>query len=147
MLLPTTRPDLSKPLPISHKLRLIVEMSTSYVLVRWWLRTKPVADVAALARRPASVPQGPHTERDEDRRLALKLAWVVGRILNHLPGDTRCLTRSLVLMRILARREIETQLVIGVSAENGFAAHAWVELDGVPLLDPTDFSAGRLVEI
>jgi hypothetical protein len=52
-----------------------------------------------------------------------------------------------VLTRILASRGIETKLVIGVRADAGFAAHAWVELDGVALLDPTEFAAGRLVEI
>lgn len=146
MLLPTTRPDLSRPLPVSHKLRLILEMSTSYVRVRRWLHAKPVAEVAALARRPSGTAEAPQPER-ESRQLALKLAWVVHRTLNHLPGDTRCLTRSLVLIRILARRGIETKLVIGVRADDGFAAHAWVELDGVPLLDPTEFAGGRLVEI
>ncbi|HKP21799.1 MAG TPA: lasso peptide biosynthesis B2 protein [Thermoleophilaceae bacterium] len=146
MLLPATRPDLSGPLPVWQKLSLILELSFSYVAIRLWLRTKPVAEVASLARRPPSTSDRPLSER-EGRYLAVKLAWVVHRTLNHLPGDTRCLTRSLVLLRILARRGIETKLVIGVRADEGFAAHAWVELAGVPLLDPTEFAAGRLVEI
>jgi Transglutaminase-like superfamily len=146
MLLPAKRPDLSRPLPASQKLRLVLEMSSSWMLVRRWLRAKPVTEVASLARRPPNSPEAPQPER-ENRQLALKLAWVVHRTLNHIPGDTRCLTRSLVLMRILARRGIETKLIIGVRADDEFAAHAWVELDGVPLLDPTEFGAGRLVEL
>ena len=145
MLLPATRPDPTRRLPLAHKLSLVLELSSSYVLVRWWLRREPVADVAALARAPART-AADHPEA-ETRRLALRLAWVVQRWLGHLPGDTRCLTRSLVLMRLLARRGLESQLVIGVQADDGFAAHAWVEVDGVPLLDPVEFAAGRLVEI
>lgn len=146
MLLPDTRPDHTKRLPLAYKARLLVELTSSYVQIRRWLRAKPVAEVAALARSPRGTQEPPQPER-ERREMALRLAWVVGRTLNHLPGDTRCLTRSLVLVRLLARRGIETTLVIGVRAEDGFAAHAWVELDGIALLDPDEYAAGRLVEI
>ncbi len=64
-----------------------------------------------------------------------------------VPGDTRCLRRSLVLMRLLAKRGISAQLVIGTRTSPDFLAHAWVEHDGEPVLSPGDGSFGRLVEL
>ncbi len=64
-----------------------------------------------------------------------------------MPGDTRCLVRSLVLTRLLARRGIPAKLVIGARAAPDFLAHAWVEYDGDPVLSPGDGSFGRLVEL
>jgi hypothetical protein len=42
--------------------------------------------------------------------------------------------RSLVLTRVLARRGIDSRLVIGVHPGERFAAHAWLEHDGAALL-------------
>jgi hypothetical protein len=78
---------------------------------------------------------------------ARSLGWVVARVLAHVPGDTRCLVRSLVLTRLLASRGIEAKLVIGARTEPEFLAHAWVEHDGTPVLDPGNGSYGRLVEL
>jgi hypothetical protein len=53
---------------------------------------------------------------------------------------------------MLARRGIDSVLVIGVKMQPSFSAHAWVESGGRPLLPPLDYSAGatqssRLVEL
>ena len=50
-----------------------------------------------------------------------------------------CLPRSLVLYYLLRRQGIEAELRIGVQRESDiFAAHAWIELQGVPLNDRAD---------
>jgi hypothetical protein len=64
-----------------------------------------------------------------------------------MPGDTRCLARSLVLTRLLAGRGIQAKLVIGTRPAPDFLAHAWVEHAGDPVLAPGDGSFGRLVEL
>jgi hypothetical protein len=64
-----------------------------------------------------------------------------------LPGDTRCLARSLVLTQLLARRGIPSRLVIGARPAPRFLAHAWVEHAGQPVLPIGDGSFGRLVEL
>ena len=78
-------------------------------------------------------------------------AWRLGRAvqltLRLAPGDTRCLTRSLVLTQLLARRGIPAKLVIGARAKPSFTAHAWVEHAGHPVLPASDDSFGRLVEL
>lgn len=55
--------------------------------------------------------------------------------------------QSLVLMRLLARRDRPATLVIGVSSAGTFTAHAWVERDGVPLLPAGEDEFGRLAEL
>ena len=78
---------------------------------------------------------------------ARRLGDAVMRTLALLPGDTRCLVRSLVLTRLLARRGIPAKLVIGARTAPSFLAHAWVEYDHSPVLPPGDGSFGRLTEI
>jgi transglutaminase-like putative cysteine protease len=76
----------------------------------------------------------------------LRLGNGVERTLRALPVDSRCLVKALVLTRMLARRGIDCTFVVGVRARPRFAAHAWVERDGSPLLATTpDFQ--RLTEL
>jgi hypothetical protein len=135
-----------RPFTVGEKARLTAEITASYLIVRWWLRRHTVEQAAESARsglRPAVVPDRPPAEY----QLAWRLGGIVERSLDHLPGDTRCLTRSLVLVRLLGRRGIPTTLIIGVQAAPEFSAHAWVELDGRALLSPIEYAAGRLAEI
>jgi hypothetical protein len=48
---------------------------------------------------------------------------------------------------MLASRHISGKLVIGARPEPHFLAHAWVEHEGDPVLDPGDGSFQRLVEL
>lgn len=79
---------------------------------------------------------------------AIRLGTAVARTLDLLPTDSSCLTRSLVLARLLSRRCIESSLVIGVGGDHDcFIAHAWVEHRGMPLLDPGPDDLTRLVQL
>ena len=51
-----------------------------------------------------------------------------------------CLPRSLVLGHMLkaAGASVDVRLGVSVSAAGDFSAHAWVELDGVPVADEPD---------
>ena len=91
----------------------------------------------------------PEAARGEREALpeAARLGRAVVRTMAFLPGDTRCLRRSLVLTRLLARRGIPGRLVIGARTRPEFLAHAWVELDGVPMLATDADAFGRLVEL
>jgi hypothetical protein len=51
------------------------------------------------------------------------------------------------LTSLLARRGIGSTLVIGVTSEPEFLAHAWIECSGVPMLDPGSEPYSRLLEI
>ena len=91
-----------------------------------WLDRSPVAQRTPLT----------HTE-------AAALGVAVNRAAKHVFGPVTCLTRSLVLRWWLLRRYGTTSdLCIGVRLEQGeFAAHAWVEKDGIPLNDRPEFVA------
>ena len=127
-------------------MRLIAEILLAYAHVRRALRRAPIA--AAIASLRATMPSpsspGDGVEALEEIR---RLGRAVSRTLALLPGDTRCLARSLVLTRMLADRGIHARLVIGARAGPDFLAHAWVECAGHPVLTPGDGSFGRLVEL
>lgn len=125
-----------------------LEIVLAYGRVSRELRRGPIEQVVERlrsSRLTASASPGAG-EREEARRLG----WTVVRALRFLPGDTRCLRRSLVLTRLLARRGIACRLVIGARSQPEFLAHAWVECGGDPVLSPLDGSFGsfgRLVEL
>ena len=106
-----------------------LEILAIYLRVLLELRTKDIRVVAASLRTSRQPPR----LRDD----AAAIGRAVARVLAHAPRRSRCLVQSLVLTRMLARRGIESSLVIGVTPGGGdFAAHAWVEAAGVPLLPP-----------
>lgn len=119
---------------------LAMEVLGAYLQVRRELRAKDLRRTLATLRctRPGRV--GP-------AQAPARLARAVQRTLALVPGDTRCLTSSLVLTRLLARHGIASTLVIGVRPGVAFGAHAWVELQGRPLLPSGGDCFGRLVEL
>jgi hypothetical protein len=126
-----------------QRARLACEIAVSYLQARRELRRVPIDSAVAALRAGPSRPAPVAGALEEARRLG----WIVARTLALMPGDTRCLARSLVLTRLLARRGIPAKLVIGARAAPDFLAHAWVEYEGQPVLSPGDRSLGRLVEL
>jgi Transglutaminase-like superfamily len=137
-------PDLSWP----QKVGLAAEILLVYPRVRWllWRRDLPTA-VAEVRRRTSkeSSPAQPPSPGFYWR--CRRFGRAVNRTLSLLPTDSRCLARSLVLVSMLARRGIASRLVIGTRQGPDFAAHAWVELRGAPLLDPGGPEYQQLTEI
>lgn len=124
--------------------RLATEIVIAYLRAQRELRRGPITGVVERLRStrpPAPAPGAGELEE------ALRLGRAVSRTLTHLPGDTRCLRRSLVLLQLLTRRGITARLVIAARTDPDFLAHAWVEHDGVPVLVPASDSFGRLVEL
>jgi len=129
------------------KARLAVEILAAYVRVRRQLasRSLPAAVETLRPRDRATIPL---SGDDQAERIAgARLGHAVGRTLAPLPGDNRCLVRSLVLTTLLARRGISSSLIVGVRSGPEFLAHAWVERKGVALLDPGGPEFGRLLEL
>jgi transglutaminase superfamily protein len=146
---PVTRAywELIKPISVMSKAQLFIEIACSYARVRWLLRRHEIRAVVATLR---DVPADRREISDDalaDKYAGYRLGRAVARTLGVLPGDSRCLVRSLVLTQLLARREIPSSFVIGISSESEFAPHAWVESDGVPLLSPENATDRRLLEI
>lgn len=58
------------------------------------------------------------------------------------PFPATCLTRSLLLVWLLRRQGVDSELRIGVQLREAvFRAHAWVERGGVPVNDRADVAA------
>jgi len=83
-------------------------------------------------------------------QIARETAYAMSAAIKYGPWRPRCLLRSLTLVRYLGRRGISPTLRIGLPAGQaalnpgsapGFAAHAWVEHEGVVLNDRADVAA------
>ena len=71
-----------------------------------------------------------------------RIAALVNIAALHAPIPANCLTRSLLLIWMLRRRGVASQLRIGVRLAQGvFDAHAWVEFAGIPINDQADVRA------
>lgn len=116
------------------RLRLAREVVVGYAHVRTLVARHEVAHVVETLRGEVEpVAGGPDAVA-----LGRRLGRPIRRALDPLPWDSRCLMRSLVLLRMLSARGVGAQLVIGVRPDGGgggkLAAHAWLEHDGAPLL-------------
>jgi hypothetical protein len=122
---------------------LAAEVLVTYVGVRRQLRQRDLPAVVEHLRR-ASGGAARHRLVGRDER---HIAAIAVRVLQRLPGDSRCLTRCLVVLAMLARRGIAVRLVVAARPAPAFAAHAWIEHGGRPLLPTEGFGDGRLVEL
>lgn len=140
----TVTPAVNQRLNTAARARIASEVVATYCAARWWLLRLdfPAAVAAARAVRPSAQTR---LSEDEMEAVGLRLGHAVQRTLRVLPVDSRCLITALVLTRMLARRGIDSLLVLGVRAQPRFAAHAWVEWHGVALL-PTTPDFQRLSE-
>ena len=135
---------LERGLTPREKARMGGEIVAAYSRARWLLWRTDLPTTLAALRAGASERS---SEPAEARRAGVRLGRAVGMTLRHLPFDSRCLMRSLVLTRLLARRGIDSSLVIAVASDSEFVAHAWVEREGVPLLEPAEDRFSRIVEL
>jgi hypothetical protein len=134
------------PLSVTARAMLVIEVIGAYGQVRRCTRrlrlpdaVAQLRDVAPATRQPALADPSTHGRR---------LGHVVTRILGMAPVRSTCLLRSLVLLRLLAARGVRADLVIAAqpSDTKPLDAHAWVELDGKPLLAPEP-TFGRLLTL
>jgi len=121
------------------------EIFATYWQARWWLFRLSFPAAVATARDVATTLAGP-SAADQRTTAGIRLGRAVDRTLRLVPFDSRCLVKALVLTRMLSRRGIDTTFVIGVRPRPDFAAHAWLERDGVALL-PTGDGFHRLSEL
>ncbi|MGI8801073.1 MAG: lasso peptide biosynthesis B2 protein [Solirubrobacteraceae bacterium] len=122
------------------------EIVVTYLRITRKVRRTTVSAVLRDVRDASLERAAPACAAEAD---AARLARGTVRVLRRLPGDTRCLSRSLVLSALLARRGVASRVVIAVrgAGADDFGAHAWVEIDGQVLLAPGAPGDARLVEL
>lgn len=107
---------------IVEKAALAARVWATYLQVRRSLRAAPLAIVVDSLGRTRPV----------ERRSVGQLSRAVSRALRLGPATPRCLTRSLVLYRLLREQGDEAELVIGLPTDaTTWEAHAWVEVGGI----------------
>jgi Transglutaminase-like superfamily len=127
-------------------LALVVEVLAIYVVTCVRLKRKHIKLADEVPRtNPVCVQSLPAHQK---AAVAMRLRDAVVELLARLPTDPSCLVRSMVLIRLLVRHGINSRLVVGVCSEGRtIAAHAWVEHDGVAILDRGGERFVRLLEI
>ena len=106
-------------------------------------RAGAAGDSPGPARRPDQ--RRRHLGTRPPRRAAAPARDPGQAVLEPPPLDSSARHQSLFLTAMLARRGIDSNVVIGVRSDPEFAAHAWVERNGVALLPPGDY--GRVVAL
>jgi hypothetical protein len=94
-----------------------------------------VAGPRRMLRAAAADPRG-HALTSAEIRNRVNAVDRAGR---YVPGGT-CLAKSLALAWMLGRRGVAATVRVGVRTDGGFAAHAWVECDGVPITERRDIT-------
>jgi hypothetical protein len=125
---------------------LATEILVTYLVTRWSLRRAPLPSVVARIRQV----EGARFRGPLGGGHGARLGRAIGRTLSPLPVDSRCLVRSLVLLRMLERRGESADLIIAArpgEATARFEAHAWVEVGGRAMLPPAASPYRRLVTL
>ena len=136
-----------EPLRPRERLSLVLEVLATYCQVRWTFHRRPLDDAVTILRaEPVRGSRGPAGDQEAFVPVE-RLGYIVQSVLRPLPTDSRCLMRSLVLTRVLARRGLRSSLHIGVATEPQFAAHAWVEYAGKPVLPSYGVAFSRLHQL
>jgi hypothetical protein len=105
----------------------------------WVVTSKLALGVLGLSRAVAWHRRAPAAAGATGTPRAVRWIGVASR---YCPGGASCLVRSLALLGLLRRRGIGAELRVGVGATAPrLEAHAWVELDGVPVNDAIDVAA------
>jgi hypothetical protein len=73
----------------------------------------------------------------DDAALAAETARRVSTAAAFYPRRARCLEQSLALCLLLRRRGVAAEMRLGAQPRP-FYAHAWVEVDGVPVAEQAD---------
>ncbi len=134
-------------LPFGAKARLAAEIVVAYAVAKRELGRQDLQQAVTAIRSPRRTRRA--SVLPDAAQQGRRLGEAVVRTLEAMPVDSRCLMRSLVLLRVLARRGVNGSLVIAVRPDEllKLAAHAWVEVDGRPLLAPAGPDHGRLVTL
>ena len=111
---------------------------------RGWLGVLPVLKHAVPLPRLTKLMWRDGTPSPRDPREEERVLKVVGGLSRRAGGN--CLARSLVVYRCLSRINADPVLVAGMSRKGTLVGHAWVTVDGRPLLESPE-SLDGFVEV
>lgn len=123
---------------LDHAKRRVVLTAIVCMPLFWLgLRLLGLSRFHAMLQRPRETAQ-PQMTLPEVKAMATLVAIAA----RHSLAPVTCLTRSLLLVWLLRRNGVESQLRIGVRLTRGvLRAHAWVQCQGEPVNDEADISS------
>ena len=103
--------------------------------IQLMLKSRGLKRTAALLAKRSDRPLGA-----SDRGIATSTADAVSLVAGRKVVGALCLGRSLLLWFLLRRRGMDAELVVGSKGQvdETWIAHAWVELDALPINDAAD---------
>lgn len=105
-----------------------------------------VLPLRRLLRTPVVPALEGHLEGRGGADTARRATRLVNAAARFSPFPHSCLSRSIVLWRLLQRRGVAAEIRVGVRRDRGpMAAHAWVEVDGEPVNDAPDVAERHAV--
>jgi hypothetical protein len=119
-------------LPRGDRRRLLeatADLTRASVELRVAPKSRTVARLGNLQTTEAAGRVGP-----EQRAEAERVGRAVARVARRLPWHPSCLRQALAVQRMLRRRGIAGLLHLGVTGVGESAAHAWVTVDGHPVV-------------
>jgi hypothetical protein len=110
--------------------RLLIEACIRILVARVALKLLPFARVISLLVAPN------HGGAPADQALIRRVRWAIETAARHLPLSLTCLPQAFAALGMLQARGLAPQMHYGVAAckAGGFEAHAWVELEGMPVV-------------
>ena len=119
------------PCDASHTMPSMVQCGLALMVLIGALRTIGFARTLRVVRRSTRrVARAGDVPLETAEAVAQRVAMVAG----FFPGRARCLEQSLTLYYLLRRLGMEATFRLGVQPVS-FAAHAWVEYGGEPVLE------------
>lgn len=89
-----------------------------------------------VKREPISALLAPSPGGASDLERCIPLAAALRRAARYVQAEDQCLAHGVAMRKMLARRGLASELVIGVRLP--FAAHCWVQMGDTVLSDPLD---------
>ena len=74
-----------------------------------------------------------------------KVVSLIRLILRFMFFSKNCLHRSFISATILKSIGIKAKLMIGVSLLDSFKSHAWIEVNGIPILEHEDLINYKII--
>lgn len=114
-----------------QRVLMALEAAQLRVLLPVLLRVLPLDRAVSLVTPRVVLPAG-------DARVLVAIERITDLLTRRLPGlRTACMKRALMRYVLLRRRGYDASFVIGVrpGGAEGFEAHAWVTLDGAPIME------------
>lgn len=118
--------------------RLVREAARRLTSTWFGLRVGGFLRMRQRAERPKRLDDSRPLIAEQQLEVARTIARAEGSAARHLFFSPNCLVQSLTLLAMCRSRGIDAQLRVGARSDSGaFQAHAWVELNGIVLNEPS----------